>query len=201
MEGIHQSKHECAYGCVNQTPLNSSHLFLWLSTSKPIFIPDTRLNLPITPLFSLLCTPHHAICGAIHQAIDVWSVGCIFAELIGRKPLFPGRDYVQQINLICSILGTPTEEDTKYIESDRAKRYIQSLPPRPKISFSQIYPESSDQAIDLLEKMLVFDPTKRISVKEVCTCIACVCFLVLSLFLPFPLSLSVCVSRKPLVDA
>lgn len=100
------------------------------------------------------------------KAIDVWSVGCIFAELIGRKPLFPGRDYVQQINLICSILGTPSEEDTRYIESDRAKRYIQSLPARPKISFQAIYPEASEMAIDLLEKMLVFDPTKRISVSQ-----------------------------------
>jgi serine/threonine protein kinase len=41
------------------------------------------------------------------KAIDVWSVGCIFAELLGRKPLFPGKDYIHQLNLITDVIGTP----------------------------------------------------------------------------------------------
>ena len=44
-------------------------------------------------------------------AIDVWAVGCIFAEMIGRKALFPGRDYLHQLRLIIDVLGTPSEED------------------------------------------------------------------------------------------
>ena len=43
------------------------------------------------------------------KAIDVWSVGCIFAELLGRKPLFPGKDYIHQLNLITDVIGTPDE--------------------------------------------------------------------------------------------
>ena len=39
------------------------------------------------------------------KAIDVWSVGCIFAELLGRKPLFPGKDYIHQLNLITDVRG------------------------------------------------------------------------------------------------
>ena len=55
------------------------------------------------------------------KAIDVWSVGCIFAELLGRKPLFPGKDYIHQLNLITDVIGTPDEART--LPSDRAWRY------------------------------------------------------------------------------
>ena len=41
------------------------------------------------------------------KAIDIWSVGCIFAELLGHKPLFPGDDYIHQLRLIVEILGAP----------------------------------------------------------------------------------------------
>ena len=50
-------------------------------------------------------------CSEYTAAIDVWSVGCILAELLGRKPLFPGKDYVNQLHLITKLLGTPSEED------------------------------------------------------------------------------------------
>jgi serine/threonine protein kinase len=43
------------------------------------------------------------------SAIDVWSVGCIFAEMLGRKPLFPGNDFIHQLNLINEVVGTPLE--------------------------------------------------------------------------------------------
>ena len=48
-------------------------------------------------------------CAEYTAAIDVWSVGCIFAELLGRKPLFPGKDYVHQLNLITRVIGSPSE--------------------------------------------------------------------------------------------
>ena len=46
-------------------------------------------------------------------AIDVWAAGCIFAEMIGRKALFPGRDYLHQLRLIIDVLGNPSEEVRK----------------------------------------------------------------------------------------
>ena len=55
------------------------------------------------------------------QAIDVWSVGCIFAEMLGRKPLFPGKDYIHQLNLITDVIGTPGEEDIQYIQSEKVR--------------------------------------------------------------------------------
>jgi mitogen-activated protein kinase 7 len=100
------------------------------------------------------------------KAIDIWSVGCIFAEMLGGKVLFPGRDYVHQLNLILNVLGNPSEDTVKRIGSPRAQDYIRSLPHMPKQQFSKIYPKATDKAIDLLEKLLDFDPAKRITVEE-----------------------------------
>ena len=100
------------------------------------------------------------------KAIDVWSVGCIFAELLGRRPLFPGKDYIHQLNLITDVIGTPSEEDVDSIEAEKARRYIGSLPFKPPIPFERIFPNASPEAISLLQQMLVFHPGKRISVEE-----------------------------------
>ena len=100
------------------------------------------------------------------KAIDVWSVGCIFAELLGRRPLFPGKDYIHQLNLITDVIGTPDEEDIESIESEKARRYIASLPLKPPIPPERIFPNANPEAIDLLQRMLVFHPGKRITVED-----------------------------------
>ena len=99
------------------------------------------------------------------KAIDMWSVGCIFGELLGRKPLLPGKDYIHQLHLITDVIGTPAEEDIEYVESEKARRYIRSLPYKPKIPPEKIYPNANPQAIELLEQMLVFNPAKRVTVE------------------------------------
>lgn len=100
------------------------------------------------------------------KAIDVWSVGCIFAELLGRKPLFQGKDYINQITRIVDIMGSPTEDDLKNIGSEQARQYIRSLGHRPKIPLSRLFPRATPLAQDLLDRMLAFDPAKRITVDE-----------------------------------
>lgn len=98
--------------------------------------------------------------------IDVWSVGCIMAELLGRKPLFPGRDYMHQLHLIIDILGTPSMEDTEYIASEKAKRYIRSLESRPRVPLQSLYPNASPDALDFLDRLLQFAPEKRMTVEQ-----------------------------------
>eukprot|EP00823_Brevimastigomonas_motovehiculus_P004031 TRINITY_DN2582_c0_g1_i1.p1 TRINITY_DN2582_c0_g1~~TRINITY_DN2582_c0_g1_i1.p1 ORF type:complete len:527 (-),score=159.82 TRINITY_DN2582_c0_g1_i1:95-1675(-) len=100
------------------------------------------------------------------KAIDVWSVGCVFAEILARKPLFPGKDYMHQLMLILDVLGTPSYEDTEYIRAAKPKQYIRSLPIKKKKPFKQLFPKASDLALDLLERMLAFVPEKRITVDE-----------------------------------
>lgn len=98
------------------------------------------------------------------KAIDVWSVGCIFAELFLRKALFPGKNYLHQVDLILDVLGTPAEHEIKGCE--KAKNYVRGLPFKQQRSFRSLFPNASTQALDLLSKMLKFDPTERITVEE-----------------------------------
>jgi len=98
------------------------------------------------------------------KAIDVWSVGCIFAELLGRKPIFQGKDYINQITRIVDIMGSPTEDDLQNIGSEQARQYIRSLGHRPKVPLTRLFPRATSLALDLLERTLAFDPAKRITV-------------------------------------
>ncbi|KAL6007143.1 Cyclin-dependent kinase 7 [Asimina triloba] len=105
-------------------------------------------------------------CEKYNTSIDVWSVGCIFAELLGRKPIFPGTECLNQLKLIVEVLGSITEADLEFIDNPKARRYIKSLPKSSGTSFALLYPHASPVAIELLRKMLVFNPSKRICVAE-----------------------------------
>ncbi|MCO5580864.1 hypothetical protein L7F22_034736 [Adiantum nelumboides] len=106
-------------------------------------------------------------CEEYTSAIDVWSVGCIFAELLGRKPIFPGKDYLHQLKLILNTIGSP-DPDTglHFIHSLKARAFIRSQPRTPQICLAQLYPDANPLALNLIECMLVFDPSKRITVEE-----------------------------------
>uniref|UniRef100_A0A7N1A808 Protein kinase domain-containing protein n=1 Tax=Kalanchoe fedtschenkoi TaxID=63787 RepID=A0A7N1A808_KALFE len=105
-------------------------------------------------------------CDNYGTSIDVWSVGCIFAELLGRKPIFPGTECLNQLKLIINILGSQREEDIEFIDNPKARRFIKTLPYTAGTPLQLLYPDAHPLAIDLLHRMLVFDPTKRIGVTE-----------------------------------
>ncbi|KAF9455914.1 kinase-like domain-containing protein [Collybia nuda] len=100
------------------------------------------------------------------RAIDMWSVGCVLAEMLNGKPLFPGRDYHHQLSLILDILGTPSLDDFYAISSERSKEYLRALPFRKRKSFNHLFPKANPLAIDLMEKCLAFSPKRRITVGE-----------------------------------
>ena len=104
--------------------------------------------------------------GRYTKAIDIWSAGCILAELIGRTPLFPGKNYIHQLEMITDVLGKPTDDEINMFENEKARKFMRSLPNKKKVSFSALFPSASDAAVDLLARMLVFDPNKRITAAE-----------------------------------
>ena len=101
------------------------------------------------------------------KAIDLWSVGCIFGELLGRQPMFPGSNSQTQIKLIMDFLGTPSEEDISQIKQPKAKSYLSNLPKRDSVDAKTIFPSvKNDDAFDLLRKLLIFNPAKRCTAEE-----------------------------------
>ncbi|NXW87535.1 MK07 kinase, partial [Alopecoenas beccarii] len=100
------------------------------------------------------------------RAIDMWSVGCIFAEMLGRRQLFPGRNYVHQLQLIMAVLGTPPAAVMAAIGAERVRAYVKSLPPRPAVPWESLFGDAEPEALALLGRMLRFDPRERVGVAE-----------------------------------
>ncbi|XP_055354621.1 mitogen-activated protein kinase 1-like [Paramacrobiotus metropolitanus] len=100
------------------------------------------------------------------KAIDIWSVGCILAEMLSNRPIFPGKHYLDQLNHILSTIGSPSSTDLDAIHNDKARSYLISLPTKSRQAWTKLYPNADAQALDLLDKMLAFNPENRIAVEE-----------------------------------
>ena len=100
------------------------------------------------------------------KKIDVWSVGCAFAELLSKKFMFPGDNYIAQIKLIIEVLGTQDDKDLNFISNSSAKNFVMQFKNIPKKDFNKILKCENPDAVDLVEKMLVFNPEKRYSIEQ-----------------------------------
>jgi mitogen-activated protein kinase 1/3 len=133
--------------------------------------------------------------GHYTEAIDVWSVGCIYAELLGmlegthlmdRGPLFPGsscfplspdhkhkRDsqfHVQgksdMLNKIFTVIGTPTEEEIEHLDKGESKQYLRCFSKREGTGLKSKFPHVDTDALDIMDQMLKFDPRIRVTVSK-----------------------------------
>eukprot|EP00906_Rhabdomonas_costata_P016968 RCo024395 len=109
--------------------------------------------------------------------VDIWACGCIMAELLNNRhqpyqPLFRGEDRIKQLGAILKIIGTPSEEDMANVGSEMARRYIRKHHSNLLgVNFADLLrtPDGarlSPDALDLVQRMLTFNPEKRISVHD-----------------------------------
>ena len=95
------------------------------------------------------------------ESVDMWSVGCILAEMLQREPLLPGKDYIHQLKLIVKFLGTPKQEDTEFVKNTKAMRFLAKLPISKGVKMNTAFPNANKDALNLLENMLVFNPIRE----------------------------------------
>ncbi|KAJ5090671.1 hypothetical protein N7532_009355 [Penicillium argentinense] len=101
-----------------------------------------------------------------NEKVDIWSAGCIFAEMILGHPIFPGKNHINQFMVITQTLGSPPENVINSITSETTLHFLQSLPKKPRQPLSNIMPMATSKAITLLDKMLQLDPEERITAAE-----------------------------------
>nr|VDC80380.1 unnamed protein product [Brassica rapa] len=110
------------------------------------------------------------LCGSFYSkytpAIDIWSIGCIFAEVLMGKPLFPGKNVVHQLDLMTDLLGTPSLDTISRVRNEKARRYLTSMRKKPPIPFTQKFPNADPLSLKLLERLLAFDPKDRPTAQE-----------------------------------
>ncbi|KAF3348271.1 hypothetical protein VD0002_g797 [Verticillium dahliae] len=114
--------------------------------------------------------PPELLFGAKHYsgAVDVWSVGCVFAELIIRHPFMPSDTEVQQISVICHAVGTPTEANWPGVSKLPAYTVPDGdpEPPRGRDYFMSFFGSAGPDGVDLLMRSLTLDPSKRITARD-----------------------------------
>ena len=100
------------------------------------------------------------------KPVDILSIGCILAELLGRQPLFPADNNLDELQKIISVLGSPSEADLDFITDEKIKNFVLRLAKRTKQSFNLMFSNANPVALDLLGKMLTFNPKKRYTVEQ-----------------------------------
>lgn len=121
------------------------------------------------PNVSYICSRYYRapelIFGATNYTpkIDVWSTGCVMAELMLGQPLFPGESGIDQLVEIIKVLGTPTREQIRTMNPNYMEHKFPQIKPHP---FSKVFRKAPNDAIDLISKLLEYTPTQRLSAIE-----------------------------------
>jgi|TARA_B110000305_G_scaffold238166_1_gene302975 mitogen-activated protein kinase 15 len=96
----------------------------------------------------------------------MWGMGCILAELLLGKPVFPGTSTLNQLDRVMEITGRPSQEDVDSINSPLAQTMLESLPPTKPKKLRDMFPTASDEALDLIKNLLQFNPNKRLTATQ-----------------------------------
>lgn len=134
---------------------------------------SAKMLVPGEPNISYICSRYYRapelIFGATvyTTAIDMWSVGCVLAELLLGQPLFPGESGVDQLVEVIKVLGTPTREEIKCMNPNYTEYKFPQIKAHPwhKVFHKRMPPE----AVDLVSRLLQYSPNMRSSALEACS--------------------------------
>jgi glycogen synthase kinase 3 beta len=127
---------------------------------------SAKILVPNEPNVSYICSRYYRapelIFGATNYTtkIDVWSTGCVMAELMLGQPLFPGESGIDQLVEIIKVLGTPTKDQIRTMNPNYMEHKFPQIKPHP---FSKVFRKADPAAIDLIGKLLEYTPTERLS--------------------------------------
>ncbi|CAM9611663.1 unnamed protein product, partial [Sphacelaria rigidula] len=99
--------------------------------------------------------------GYYNFSVDVWSIGCIFGELLGRRPLFPGSSFIEQLSLIFDVIGSPAPSEVEHIRGAQARKFLLEVEGKAHVAFTELLPGTDEDGANLLDLLLRFDPEKR----------------------------------------
>lgn len=108
----------------------------------------------------LLASPRYT------KGVDMWSLGCILGEMLFGKPLFPGTSTLDQIERIMTIIPSPTRQDIDSIKSQYSLSVLDRMACKPKKNLEEVIPNAPPDGIDLLKKLLQFNPDKRLTAEQ-----------------------------------
>lgn len=100
------------------------------------------------------------------KGVDMWSLGCILAEMLIGRALFPGSSTINQIERIMNTITKPSRQDIASIGSHYAASVLEKMPQRPRKPLDLIITQSHTAAIDMVQRLLVFAPQKRLTVEQ-----------------------------------
>eukprot|EP01086_Lenisia_limosa_P004554 TRINITY_DN20026_c0_g1_i1.p1 TRINITY_DN20026_c0_g1~~TRINITY_DN20026_c0_g1_i1.p1 ORF type:complete len:323 (+),score=37.54 TRINITY_DN20026_c0_g1_i1:299-1267(+) len=152
--------------------IKSSNLLV--SNKHELKIADFGLARPVEAskkytnrVITLWYRPPELLLGAnvYDTSIDMWSIGCLLGELLAGKPIFPGKTEIDQLKRIFEICGTPSSSD--WPEHDQLKEWTKRKPDsRIFRRLTQIFSSLDSYGLDLMDKLLVLNPKKRLSAEE-----------------------------------
>lgn len=159
----------CHSNCILHRDLKPQNL---LMSGEQLKIADFGLSrfitfteAPVTPVVQTLWyrAPELLLGTCYSEKIDVWSVGCIFGEMINGIPIFPGANQVDQLWSIFKVLGTP---DQKTWPEFVGFKGFNSFPVWQSVNFKDLFPVLSENGIDFIKKVLEVNPAKRITAHQ-----------------------------------
>jgi serine/threonine protein kinase len=104
--------------------------------------------------------------GSYDTSIDIWAVGCIFAEMLLKAPLFPGNDSLDQIKRIVEIMGSPRDEVVDNMINIPAKAFLKCIPKTQGNRLEGILTMATAYELDLIKKLLIIEPRARLSCSQ-----------------------------------